>query len=287
MKYAYYPGCSLHSTAKEYDMSTKKVAKALNIELVEVPDWNCCGATAGHSTSHLLAVALGARNLAQAESLGLDVAAPCAACYQRLVVAEKEMKEDPEIREKINGTLERPYEGKTHTYSLVEVVAKAKEQIENLKVKSLEGLKVAAYYGCLLVKPPQIMQFDDPENPQILDDLVRATGAEAVDWSFKTECCGGALAVSNTEIVLKLTRDILRVAKDRGAEVIVTACPLCQSNLDTRQGQIKEVYGEEFNIPILYFTQLIGLALGLKPEELGLNTHFVSTKKVLEWRDAR
>jgi heterodisulfide reductase subunit B len=268
-------------------MSTKKVARALSIELVEVPDWNCCGATAGHSTSHLLAVALGARNLAQAETLGLDIVAPCAACYQRLVVAEREMKENPEIREKINGTLARPYEGNTHTYSLVEVIAKAKDQIENLKVRAFTGLKVAAYYGCLLVKPPRIMQFDDPENPQILDDLVKATGAEAVDWSFKTECCGGALAVSNTEIVLKLTRDILRVAKDRGADVIVTACPLCQSNLDTRQGQIKEVYGDDFNLPILYFTELIGLALGLKPEELGLNTHFVSTKKVLEWRDAR
>ena len=283
MKYAYYPGCSLHGTAKEYDLSTKTVARALGIELQEIPDWNCCGASSAHATDHLLSVALPARNLGLAERMGLDVVTPCAMCYNRLASARYEMLNSPSLASRINEITETPYTGEVLAKPFLQAVVEdyGIDQIAPQVKKPLAGLKVAAYYGCLMVRPRRVTQFDDPENPQSLDKLVKALGGEPVEWPGKVECCGAGLVLARTDIVVKLANDILGWAKEAGAEAIVAACPMCQSNLDSRQGEVANTYGQTYNLPVYYFTQLLGIALGAGASELGLATHFVDTLGVL------
>ena len=283
MKYAYYPGCSLHGTAKEYDISTRTVARALGIELQEIPDWNCCGSSSAHATDHLLSLALPARNLGLAEKMGLDVVAPCAMCYNRLASARYEMLNSPSLAAKINEITETPYTGRVAAKPFLQAVVEdyGIDQIAPLVKKPLAGLKVAAYYGCLMVRPRRVTQFDDPENPQSLDKLVKALGGEPVEWPGKVECCGAGLVLARTDIVVKLANDILGWAKEAGAEAIVAACPMCQSNLDSRQGEVANTYGQTYNLPVYYFTQLLGIALGAGASELGLATHFVDTLGVL------
>lgn len=284
MKYAYYPGCSLHATAREYDQSTREVCSALGIELIEIPDWSCCGATSAHSTSHLLSVALPARNLTLAGKMGLDIAVPCAACYQRLRYAQIELDQNEGVREKVAAVTGTAYENKADVKSLLEVVAGlAPEYLKSKIVRPLDGLKAVCYYGCLLVRPPRVTGFDDPEDPQTMDNLMRACGAEALDWGYKTECCGASMGISNEAITLKLVRDILQVAEKAGADCLVAACPLCQSNLDSRQTHINRAFGTSFKMPVLYFTQLIGLALGIEPARLGLKSHFVATAGIVKF----
>lgn len=282
MKYAYYPGCCYHTSAKEYEFSTRVVAKNLGLELVEVPDWSCCGSTAAHSKSHLLSVALPARNLAIAEEMGLDLAAPCAACYQRLAGANKQLIEDNNLREKVNRITGRVYNGTVKVKSMVEAIELiGPEDIRVQVVRPLKGLKVAAYYGCFLVRPPWVTNYDDPENPTSLDSLMRLAGAETLDWSHKTECCGASLSISNEDIVVKMVSRILKAAVESGANCLVTACPLCHFNLDLRQQRCNKILGTKFNLPVFYFTQLLGVAMGLNHRDLCLNTHFVDTKKAL------
>ncbi|MDI6709116.1 MAG: CoB--CoM heterodisulfide reductase iron-sulfur subunit B family protein [Thermoanaerobacterales bacterium] len=286
MKFAYYPGCSLHATAKEYDRSTRAVCAALGIELEELTDWTCCGATSAHASDRFLSVALPARNLTLSQATGLDLAVPCAACYQRLRVAELALAADPGLRAEVARAAGEPFAESANpgrVRSLLEIFSGTalKERIDAAMKHPLEGLSVACYYGCLLVRPPAVTGFDDPEQPHTMDDLLAACGATPVDWGYKTECCGASLALSNEAVVLKLTHDILRVARAAGAHCLAVACPLCQSNLDTRQGHVNRAFGENFALPVVYFTQVIGLALGLAPKELGLNTHFVETGPVL------
>jgi heterodisulfide reductase subunit B len=297
MKYAYYPGCSLHSTGKDYDLSAQAVCRALEIELLEIPDWNCCGASSGHATSKLLSVALPVQDLLTAQEMGLGgddatVAVCCAACYSRLRIANATMAQPSaaghhhpadEIVSAVDQAVGRPYRGEVGVKHLLDIVTHEygletlREQVE---VK-LEGLKAAAYYGCLLVRPAEIVAFDDPENPRSMDELIEALGAKAVDWPYKTECCGASLSLTRTDIVLKLCRDIYQAAVDHGAECLVVACPLCQSNLDMRQAQVNKRYGTDYHLPVLYFTQLIGLALGLDEKELGLGMGLVSARALL------
>jgi len=276
MKYAYFPGCSLSSTGVEYDISTRKVAKSLGIELWEIPEWNCCGASSAHLTDHLLALALPARNLAIAEEKGLDVAIPCAACYARSKATEVEVKASPEMQKTISEVIEREYTGKTQARALLDVFVNdlGLEAISTLVNKPLKGLKVVSYYGCLLVRPPKL-GFDDPEDPQSMDKLVEALGGTPVDWAFKTECCGAAHATTKSDVGFAMIEKILTAAKEKGADCIATACPLCMSNLDMRQTQVGAKFGQNYNLPVFYFTELMGLALGLKPEELGIEKHFV------------
>jgi heterodisulfide reductase subunit B len=283
MKYAYYPGCSLHGTAKEYDLSTRAVCRELGIELQEVSDWNCCGSSSAHATNHLLAVALPARNLALVEAMGLDVAAPCAMCYSRLATAAYEMKQNPALRDTVREVTETDYQGRAQVKALVDVVVNqyGADAIKEKVKKPLTGLKVAAYYGCLLVRPPAVTGFDDPENPQSLDRLITALGGEPVNWSHKVECCGAGAVLAKPDIIIKLVNDILGAAKLAGADCIVTACPMCQSNLDSRQTTVERKYGNKYGLPIYYFTQLLGLSLGLPASALGLSTHFVDTINVL------
>lgn len=282
MKYAYYPGCSYETTAREYDISTRIVCKNLGIELTEVPDWNCCGSTAAHSTSHLLGLSLAARNLALVEETKMDVTASCASCYQRLAMAHWELSRDETLREKVNKVIDKPYLATIRVLSILEVIANVGlEQIAAQVVRPLIGLKTACYYGCLLVRPASV-KIDDSENPMTMDNIMVTVGAEAVDWSYKNECCGAGLAVTNEDIVLDLTHKILKVASSVGANCLVTACPLCHFNLDIRQGKINKKLGTSYNLPVFYFTQLLGLAMGINPKDLGLDTHFVNTEKVLK-----
>ncbi|MCL4515378.1 MAG: CoB--CoM heterodisulfide reductase iron-sulfur subunit B family protein [Firmicutes bacterium] len=283
MKFAYYPGCSLHSTSKEYNISTRRVCRDLGVTLEELPDWNCCGSTPAHSTDHLLSIALPARNLAISEAIGMDLVAPCAACFNRLKTAQVEMTENPRLAAEVNKVTGMEYQGDVQVFSLVDVIVNqvGLDNITPLVKRKLSGLKVAAYYGCLMVKPPKLVQFDDPENPHFLDDLMQGLGAETVEWPFKTECCGGSLSVSRTDIVVKLANDILGMAKANGANCVVTACPLCQVNLDLRQKEAEKMYGTAYHLPIYYFTELLGIALGHRPAQLGIDKHIVDGVNLL------
>lgn len=285
MKYAYYPGCSLHSTAKEYDVSARVVCQALGIELQEIPGWICCGASSAHMTSRLLSTVLPVKNLILAKELGLDMAVCCAACYSRLRAADKAMStdEDDYIAD-VDEIVGSPYRGEVKVKHLLEIMTGeyGLDALREKVTRDLGGLKVAAYYGCLLVRPPEVVAFDEPENPTSMDKLITALGAEAVDWPYKTECCGGSLGFTRTDLVLKLCLDLLQMASDSGAECIMVACPLCQSNLDLRQAQVNKRYQRTFALPILYFTQFVGLALGMDAEELALSKLIVNPKKLLQ-----
>ncbi|MEW6041563.1 MAG: CoB--CoM heterodisulfide reductase iron-sulfur subunit B family protein [Elusimicrobiota bacterium] len=285
MKYAYYPGCSLHSTSKEYDISTRAVAEMLGIELLEIPDWICCGATPAHVTIHHLSLALPEKNLILSKSTGVnEMAVCCAACFNRLKIANYVARTDEEKRQKINKLLGEDYSGEVEIKHLLEILVNdyGLEKISRKVTHKLDKLKVACYYGCLLVRPLEIMKFDDAENPQIMDRLMSAIGAEPVDWPYKVECCGASFSLTKTDIVLKLGNDILQMAKESSADCIVVACSLCQSNLDLRQKEIEKKYKTKFNLPVLYFTQLIGLSLGIEPSKLGLDKHIVSPKTLLK-----
>ena len=282
MKIGYYPGCSLRSTTKEYDLAARLVARHLGIELVEIPDWNCCGATAAHSTDPFLAVALPARNLLLAEEMGLDVTVPCAACYHRLRMAQRELTRNKALSQKIAGILGRPYRGTVRVYSLLETITGVgSEQLAAQIVHPLKGLRVACYYGCLLLRPPGI-GCDDPENPELMARLIETTKAETVSWGYKNECCGAALIFGAREVAFKLVANILRNATGAGAAGMVCACPLCQSNLDLRQSQVNKALGTSFAVPVFYFPQILGLAMGLNPRDLGLTTHFVDPQRALK-----
>ena len=284
MKYAYFPGCSLESTGKEFGESTHLVAEALGVELVEIPDWNCCGATSAHNLDHTLSVALPARNLGLAEKMGLDIVAPCAACYNRMRSAEVELRENANLRDEINAKLENPVSGKSTVKSALEVfttpeiIARITERVR----KPLAGLKPACYYGCLLIRPPKVLGFDDPESPQTLDEAMRAVGAKPVEWFFKNECCGGSFGVTRSDIVTKLTGDIISNAKKQGANCIVTACPLCMTNLETRQVAAGKARNEDLSMPVFYFTELIGLAMEVPGVKKCFASHLVDVNPALD-----
>ncbi|NLW06596.1 MAG: heterodisulfide reductase subunit B [Clostridia bacterium] len=287
MKYAYYPGCSLEATGKEYNQSAKIVARQLGIELWEIPDWSCCGATAAHNADHLLSLALPARNLAIAEKEGLDVAVPCAACFNRLRAVEKEVRESETMRATISEIIGTEYKASNTTRCMLDVMVQGVglEKIREQVVKPLSGLKLASYYGCLLVRPPDLTAFDDPEDPVLMDNLIEVLGGEAVKWPYKTECCGGSLSTVRKDIGFRLIYEILRRARDAGAEAIVTACPLCLLNLDMRQAQVAAANNDKLNLPIFYFTELMGVAMGYAPKDLGLTTHFVNPVPLLEAKE--
>ena len=283
MKLAYYPGCSLEGTGIEYHLSTKKSAEILGVDLVEIDDWNCCGATSAHNTNKLLSIALPARNLAVAEKTGLDVLAPCAACYNRFRNTEHVVREDAATREKIEQIIDMPYTASNKTISVLEwlVSEVGLDKLKDKVVSPLKGMKAACYYGCLLVRPQSHTGFDDVEDPQSMDNIVKALGADAIEWSFKSECCGAALATSRPEIGSKMIFNVLKNAKDSGAECIVTACPLCLMNLDMRQAGAEKAHNEKIDMPIYYITELVALAAGVEPNAIGVNRHFVEAKSYL------
>ena len=270
MKYGYYPGCSLLSTAVEYDRSARAVLGALGVGLEEIDDWVCCGATAAHATSHLLSVALPAISCAAAEKRGLDVLTCCSACYSRLKQANEELKDDPRLMDQVNAVIEEDYHGRPRVLHLAEVLARevGLDAIRDRVTTPLKGLKVASYYGCLIARLPEALRIDRVEYPTLVDDLMAAVGAEPVDWPCKTECCGAALTLALQDTVVRLSGQIVQVAKECGADIIAVVCPLCQANLDMYQSDAESRLGEQLGLPVLYFTQIMGLAMGLSPEQL-------------------
>ena len=285
MRYAFYPGCSLDSSAKEYRESTEIVAGDLGIELEEIPGWICCGSTPAHMASKLLSVTLPAYNLVRARAMNADgVIVPCASCYSRLKTANYRIRESDSLKDKVKRALGEPYEGDVPVYHVLEVLARVIDEggLEGKIKTGLEGLKVAGYYGCLLVRPPEITGFDDPEDPQLLDRVTQALGGEPVEWRHKVECCGAALAFTQGDIVLKLSGEILEDAQYSGAHIVSVACPLCHSNLDLRQRNIEKYTGLNLEVPVLYVTQLLGLALGHSARELGLTKHSINPVPALK-----
>lgn len=282
MKYAYYPGCSLHTGAREYDASLRAVCDRLDIELVEMADWNCCGTVHAASTQRLASSALAARNLAIAEAMDLEVIAPCSGCYKNLRTADKELKEDARLRAQVNDRLSYAFQGRTRVKHPLYVIL---EEIGLDKLgeipRPLSGLKVAPYYGCMLTRPAAPDPVDDPEDPQGLDRLLYALGAQVVPYASKTKCCGGAVLLSHTDIALDLTGKLLRQAKEDGAQCLAVVCPMCQMALDAYQSQVERQLGERIDLPILYFTQLMGMAMGIDQRRLGMGRLFVSPAKVL------
>jgi heterodisulfide reductase subunit B len=279
MKIGFYPGCSLKGTSSEYAQATLALAKAFGIELVEITDWNCCGASAAHNMNHELAVALPARVLALAEKDGMtEIVVPCAACYNRLVITQHDLHRNKILNQRISTTLQMPLSGNVKILNVMQFIDKyIADKIADKIVKPFKQ-KVVCYYGCLLVRPHEILKFDRLEDPQSMDDLMKKIGATSLNWGYKTECCGAGFSVSRTDIVSKLSGKIVKDAIDRRAEAIIVACPMCQSNLDMRRPHINSYLKMKTNIPAIYITQAIGLAVGIDRKELGLEKLFVAPK---------
>jgi heterodisulfide reductase subunit B len=279
MKVSYYPGCSLEGTAKEYNESLESVAKALDIELEELPDWTCCGASSAHATSDTLAISLAARNLMIADEKSKDLLVPCAACFQRLKTAEKALKSGKAV-EGINGR----YSGKIEIVHPADFIwDEIGEKALSRKVKkTLENLNPVCYYGCLVTRPPKITDAKNPEDPQAMDEIMKTMGANVKTWSYKTDCCGGNLVLTHTELAKKLIKKLFDMALEAEADCIVVGCPMCQSNLDTRQKEVSQDNGQGYNLPVYYFTELMGLAFGDPSVDKWLNKHLTEAKSLLK-----
>jgi len=285
VKYAYYPGCSLECSSAAYDISVRRIAPLLGIELAELDDWNCCGATEFFSQDELTASAVVARNLALVDSGTDQLVAPCAACFLNLKKTDKLMAEDAEMGAKINQALGAgglSYQGgRVNVRHLLDVIyTDVGEAAVREKVKRpLTGLRVAPYYGCQVVRPRD--GFDDTEHPVKLDELFRWLGAEVVDYPLKTHCCGGHMTQISEPQAFELIRRLLASAVDRGADLILTMCPMCQLNLDAYQGPTANYFHTSFNLPIVFFTQMMGIAFGLPSKELGFGKEIVRAEPVI------
>jgi heterodisulfide reductase subunit B2 len=288
MKYLYFPGCSLKSTGKPYEESILAVFKAMQIDVEELNDWNCCGATAYMSIDEKKAFALAARNLALAEKQygkpnghSAELMAPCSACFLVLTKSQKYFEMYEEVREQTTRALkaaELDYNGTVKVRHPLDILINdfGVEKLAKFVKNPLKGLKVASYYGCQVVRPFET--FDDQLYPTSMDRIVKAMGADPVEWPLKTRCCGGSLMGTISEAGLRLNQHLLVEAMRKGADVMVTCCPLCQMNLECFQDAINAKYDEKIHLPVLYFTQLMGLAMGLSEKELGINRLFVKPK---------
>jgi len=284
--YAYFPGCSLEKMAHSYHASALETSRALGVELQELEDWNCCGATAYFHVDELLAYTLCARNLAMAEKAQLPLVAPCSGCYKNMYFTRDALQHDTDLAEHINAALAEDnlkFSGDSAVHHLIEVFANdVGLPAIRAKVKNpLKGLRVAAYYGCQILRPRKRAK-EDVERPRFFEDLVAACGAEPVPYPLRLTCCGGALIITNREAALSMVRNLLESALRSGAAVIVTACPLCQVNLECYQKQVNNEFGTEFNVPVMYFTQLMGLALGIPPKRLGIGSELVAVMPAIK-----
>ncbi|MDH7501967.1 MAG: CoB--CoM heterodisulfide reductase iron-sulfur subunit B family protein [Verrucomicrobiota bacterium] len=278
-KYAYFPGCSLEKMAHSYHMSALETTRALGIELKELEDWNCCGATAYFHVDELLAFTLCARNLAMAEKEKLDLVAPCSGCYKNMYFTREHLKHDAGLAEHINEALSEDnlhYAGTSSVRHLIEVFVQdvGFDAIKAKVIKPLKGLRVAPYYGCQILRPRKAKE--DVEQPRFFEDLISAIGAEPVDYLLRLSCCSGALIITNRRAALSMVRNLLECAVRSKAAIIATACPLCQVNLECYQKQVNREFGTDLNVPVVYFTQLVGLALGIPPKRLGIGSELVA-----------
>jgi heterodisulfide reductase subunit B len=278
---AYYPGCSLHSTSKEYNTSTRAVCEALDFQLIEPDGWVCCGSSAAHRSDPEAALRLPMENLAIIEQSGFDeVTMPCAACFNRHKAALHEIRSSEQHRAAADRAIGYEYQDTVRVSSLGEAIFRrvGPDQVARRVKRPLRGLRLVCYYGCLLTRPPQVTEASHPENPTELDELMKSLGAEVIDWSYKTTCCGAAHSLTRPDIVLNLSGRLIKAARESGADAIVVACPLCHTNLDARQFQMK--LGDE--MPVLYFTQLMVLALGLPEKSAALNKNIVDPRPLLK-----
>lgn len=285
MKYGYYPGCIIPVSAKEYDMSTKEVFNALGVELVELEDWSCCGASAMYNVDHLLSYALPARDLALAEKEGLDITTPCPVCYYNLWKVNEHTAEDPKLKNQINRALEGTgleYKGTSKVKHILDVLANdvGLERIAEKVVRPLD-IKAIPYYGCFVLRPPRKEPFDSVERPTSMDKILKALGAQVISWDMKTKCCGGTIIVTNEAVMNKLAHDLLSKAKALGGSCISTPCPQCNMILDSKQMDVERAFNEKISMPVVYFTQLMGLAFGIDPRRLGLDLNIVPTEKLI------
>lgn len=280
MRYAYYPGCTIETTSAEFGLSTDAVCDALGIELLEIDDWNCCGASSAHSLNHELSVILPGRNVARAQEAGLDIVTPCPACYQNSLSADQAFREDEEWRRRMEALLDFRYTGQARPRHLLDVLSHdvGVDAIREKVLRPLKGLKVACYYGCVLVRPPELTGWDDPENPTTMDRLMEVIGAEPVEWSYKVDCCGASLTLCRSEVVVNLSSGLVDRAQEAGADCIASACGICQVNLDTRQAIEKKM-------PIFYFTELMGLAFDAARAGKWLGKHAVDPRPLLRARE--
>jgi heterodisulfide reductase subunit B len=278
-EYAYFPGCSLEKIGLSYHHSSLETTEKLGVHLKELEDWNCCGATTYFHVDELLAYTLSARNLAMAEQENLDLVAPCSACYKNSYFTNKHLNEDADLADHINYALEADnlsYSGRSKVKHLIEIFVKdvGFEEIGEAVTQPLEGLKVATYYGCQILRPRK--DHEDVEQAEFFEELMSAVGADPVPYPLKLKCCGGSLLISNREAALSMVRNLLQNAVDHDADVIATACPMCQVNLECYQQQVNQEFGTNFSVSVVYFTQILGLAFGVPSKKLGIGSEIVS-----------
>ena len=277
VEFGYYPGCALHGSSNDYEMSVRACLGALGVGLRELDDWICCGATAAHSLNHKLAVALPARNLALAQRDGVtELLAPCPMCSNELIRAGCALAASPGLRKEISQIVELDVRGDTQIFNLIQVFQKVTaERILQGLVRKLDDFRPACYYGCLLTRPPETLRFDDCEQPSSMESILTSLGAQPVAWNFKTECCGAGMTMADEDTVLDLSHKILGDAARHGANCLVVACPMCHVNLDMKQSDIERRYGVRHDLVVYYLSDLVGLALGLDEHSLGIDRHFV------------
>jgi heterodisulfide reductase subunit B len=283
MTIAYFPGCTLSTKAAGYDVSGRAVAAALDMTFEELPDWQCCGATFPLATDNTMALIAPTRMLTQAQHAGGHMTTLCAICYHVLKRTQVFLDRQPEMLERINWFTEEPYEGQAQVTHFLELLRDQLgwETLAGRVKRPLTGLKVAPYYGCLLLRPENEIGLDDPDQPTILHNCLAAIGCEVVDFPYQVECCGSYLAVSKPELPEKLAAEIVASARGHGAQAIVTACPLCQFNLDYPQRETSGRFSTGAELPVLYFTQLMAVALGLEEAVWGLKEHYVDPTPLL------
>lgn len=280
---AYYPGCSGTGTSIEYEVSTRAVLKRLGFEVQEVEDWSCCGSTPAHTVDHVLSAALSGRNLARVKAMGHSlVTTPCPSCLTNLRTAAKSVQDD-DFRKKVDKLMGEECPTNVEAISTLQVITErlGLDTVRDAVSKPLSGFKVACYYGCLTTRPPKLMQFDDPENPMSMDSILEACGAEIIPFPLKVACCGAAAGMPRNDISTRLSGDILNMAEELEVDAVAVACPLCQMNLDLRQGQVNKACGTKHKMPVIYFTQLMGLAMDLPAKQLGLSKLAVNPKPSL------
>ena len=280
MRFSYYPGCTSHSTAVEYTMSSEAVLRTLGVELLEIDDWNCCGAAAAHSLNRLLSLCLPARNIAKTQKTELPLVVPCAGCFNSLKKAERELKEGGKLAREIEEAVGFKYRQEVEILALIDVVVNrvGLDKIKEKVTRPLSGLKVASYYGCALVRNPNVTHLDDPEDPMYMDHVMEAVGATPVQWSYKTECCGADLALTHGNTVVEMVNRIVEMAQEAQADCIICSCGLCQANLEMRQKAERE------RLPVFYFTELMGLAFGLGGEHRWWKKHIIDPRSLLRHR---
>ncbi|MEW6088915.1 MAG: CoB--CoM heterodisulfide reductase iron-sulfur subunit B family protein [bacterium] len=281
MDYSYYPGCSLKSSAKDYEKAVKRASDLLGIRLFELSDWACCGASVSHVPEESLSLALPSITMAEAEKYSRDIVTACAACFNRLKSTRILLEKYPEKKKETEKLIEKSLPEKTRIRHFLEVLSEDVEDLDTRIKKTFSGLKTACYYGCLLTRPAGMIADERSEDPQMMDNLMKKLGADTVMWPYKTECCGTSFGLSKPEVVLKLSGKILKSAKKTGADCIVAACPLCHANLDLRQAQIEKYNKEKFDIPVFYFPELVVLALGDDYKNLELDKHVVNPMPLL------